>query len=55
MTIAYGKGFSKRNLQYFRAFYLTYNDIEIVHTRVQNLTWSHIRTTLRVEVVSIAT
>lgn len=38
LTIAYGKGFSKRNLQYFRAFYLTYN-----------LTWTHILTTLRVE------
>ena len=25
------------------------NDIGILHMRVQNLTWSHIRTTLRVD------
>lgn len=49
LTIAYGKGFNKRNLQYFRAFYLTYNDIEIVQSRLHNLTWTHILTTLRVE------
>lgn len=49
LTIAYGKGSSKRNLQYFRAFYLTYNDIEIVQSRLHNLTWTHILTTLRVE------
>ena len=51
LTIAYGKGFSKRNLQYFRAFYLTYNDIEIVQSRLHNLTWTHILTTLRVEIL----
>ncbi len=49
LTIAFGKGFSKRNLQYFRAFYLCFNDLEIVHTRVHNLSWSHIRTVLRVD------
>lgn len=49
LTRTYGKGFSKRNLQYFRAFYLIFNNLEIVHTRVHNLTWSHIRTILRVE------
>ncbi len=32
-----------------KAFYLTYRDRQILYTRVQNLTWSHIRTTLRVE------
>jgi len=32
-----------------KAFYLTYRDRQIVHTCVQNLTWSHILTTLRVE------
>jgi len=49
LTHSYGKGFSRRNLQYFRAFYLAFNDLEIVHTHVHNLTWSHIRTVLRVE------
>lgn len=43
LTQTYGKGFSKRNLQYFRSFYLTFSDLEIVHTRVRNLTWTHIR------------
>lgn len=49
LTKNYGKGFSKRNLQYFRAFYLCFSDLEIVHTRVHNLSWSHIRTVLRVD------
>ena len=49
LTTAYGKGFSTRNLWLFKQFYLTFNDIEILRTRVQNLTWSHIRTTLRVD------
>ncbi len=49
LTKAYGKGFSKRNLQYFRSFYLTFNNLEIVQTRLHNLKWSHILTTLRVE------
>ncbi len=49
LTKTYGKGFSKRNLQYFRSFYLTFNNLEIVQTRLHNLKWSHILTTLRVE------
>ena len=49
LTRTFGKGFSKRNLQYFRAFYLTFNNLEIVQTRLHNLTWSHILQTLRVE------
>lgn len=49
LTKTYGKGFSKRNLQYFRSFYLTFNDLKIVQTRLHNLKWSHILTTLRVE------
>ncbi|MBR5644123.1 MAG: DUF1016 family protein, partial [Salinivirgaceae bacterium] len=49
LTLSYGKGFGVRNLWLFKQFYLTFNDLEILHTRVQNLTWSHIRTTLRVE------
>jgi len=49
LTKTYGKGFSVRNLWLFKQFYLTFNDLEILHTRVHNLKWSHILTTLRVE------
>lgn len=35
----YGRTFSKRNLDYFRQFYLYFNKLEIVNTRVHNLTW----------------
>jgi len=48
LTAAYGKGFSARNLRNFRQFYVLFPDKEIWHTRVPNLTWSHIRTLLRV-------
>ena len=43
LTKVVGKGFSVRNLAYYRKFYLVFNDLEILHTRVQNLTWSHLR------------
>ena len=36
LTHQYGKGFSKRNLAYFRQFYLTINDIRILQSRLQN-------------------
>lgn len=49
LTHQYGKGFSKRYLAYFRSFYLSINDIKILQTRLQNLTWSHILKVLRVE------
>lgn len=49
LTMRYGKGFSKRYLAYFRKFYLTIDDIQILQTRLQNLTWSHILTALRVD------
>lgn len=48
LTATYGKGFSTRNLWYYRQFYTLLPDWEKVNTRVQNLTWSHIRTLLRV-------
>ena len=44
----YGNTFSKRNLVYFRQFYLCFNDLEIVNTRVHNLTWSHFRSIIQV-------
>lgn len=42
LTHQYGKGFSKRNLAYFRQFYLTISDLKILQSRLQNLTWTHI-------------
>ena len=49
LTHQYGKGFSKRNLAYFRQFYLKISDIRILQSRLQNLTWTHITKVLRVE------
>ena len=48
LTKEYGKNFSKRNLQYFRKFYLAFSDEQIVNTCVHNLNWSHFRALLRV-------
>ncbi|MCF0200567.1 MAG: DUF1016 domain-containing protein [Bacteroidales bacterium] len=45
----YGSGYNRRNLAYYRKFYLCFSDIEILHTCVQNLTWSHIRLLIHVE------
>ena len=39
----YGSGYSKRNLEYYRQFYLCFRNSEIANTRVHNLTWSHLR------------
>ena len=44
----YGSAYSLRNLQYMRQFYLYFKDLEIVNTRVHNLSWSHYRMLLRV-------
>ncbi len=44
----YGTAYSLRNLQYMRQFYLYFKDLEIVNTRVHNLSWSHYRMLLRV-------
>ena len=48
LSVEYGPGYGKRNLAYYRKFYLEFNDPEILHTRVQNLSWSHIRRLLSV-------
>ena len=48
LTKEYGKSFSKRNLQYFRKFYIAYPDERIVNACVHNLTWTHFRSLLRV-------
>ena len=48
MTAIYPKGYSPRNLRDYRQFYLCFNDLEIWHSRVPNLTWTHFRTLLHV-------
>lgn len=48
LSIEFGSGYGRRNLAYFRKFYLEFNDLDILHTRVQNLNWSHIRRLLSV-------
>ena len=44
----YGTSYSERNLYSMRQFFLMFNDIEILNSRVQNLTWTHFRKLLRV-------
>ena len=44
----YGSSYSKRNLDYYKRFYLLFPDAGIVNTRVHNLEWSHIRRVLSV-------
>ena len=45
----FGSGYSLRNLQYYRKFYLCFRDFKIVNARVHNLSWTHFRSLLRVE------
>lgn len=44
----YGSNYSKRNLDYYRKFYLLFPDIQIVNARVHNLEWTHVRRVLSV-------
>ena len=44
----YGTSYSERNLYSMRQFYLMFNDIEILNSRVQYLTWTHFWSLLRV-------
>ena len=44
----YGNSYSVRRLQDYRQFYLCFKDIEIWHSRVPNLTWTHYRELLTV-------
>ena len=44
----YGTSYSKRNLDYYRKFYLLFPNEEIVNARVHNLEWTHIRRILSV-------
>ncbi|MFQ8805784.1 MAG: PDDEXK nuclease domain-containing protein [Alistipes indistinctus] len=49
LKLRYGSGYGQRNLAYYRKFYLAFPDKEILHTCVQNLSWSHIRLLVHVE------
>lgn len=46
---SYGGGYGRRNLAYYRKFYLAFPDPSILHTCVQNLSWSHLRILIHVE------
>lgn len=48
LTKEFGKNYSKRNLFYYKKFYLCFSDWEIVNACVHNLTWTHFRALLRV-------
>nr|MCR5518256.1 PDDEXK nuclease domain-containing protein [Lachnospiraceae bacterium] len=48
LTKEYGNAFSKRNLDYYRKFYICFRDYEIVNACVHNLTWTHFRRVLAV-------
>ncbi len=43
----YGRGYTKRRLEEYRLFYLSFRNIEIAQTRLCNLTWSHFRIIMR--------
>ena len=45
----FGDNFSERRLRDYRQFYLYFSDVEIWHSRVPNLTWTHFRHLLRVD------
>ncbi|MCQ2234304.1 MAG: PDDEXK nuclease domain-containing protein [Paludibacteraceae bacterium] len=47
LTLEYGSGYSYRSLNEYRRFYLTFKDLQIVHTCVHNLNWSHFRVIMR--------
>ena len=48
LTPEFGVNFNERRLRDYRQFYLSFKDLEIWHSRVPNLTWTHIRHLLRV-------
>ena len=48
LSKSYNKGFTARDLRSYRQFYLSFKDLEIWHSRVPNLSWTHFRTMLRV-------
>jgi len=49
LTKDFGSAFSERNLYYCKKFYSFFPDMNILNSCVQNLTWTHFRTLLRVK------
>lgn len=47
LTHEFGIGYSYRSLNEYRRFYLSFNDLGIVHACVHNLTWTHLRIIMR--------
>lgn len=45
----YGNSYSARRLQDYRQFYLYFSELEIWHSRMPNLTWTHFRELLTVD------
>ena len=48
LKVKYGTGYGRRNLAYYRLLYLAFPDFKILHARVQNLEWTHVRRILSV-------
>ncbi len=46
LTVELGKGYSYRSLAYYRLLYAYFPNWEILQTRLQNLTWSHVQAVL---------
>jgi hypothetical protein len=44
----FGRGFSERNIYYFKQFYLTFSNLEILQTVSAKLSWSHFQRVLKV-------
>lgn len=44
----FGNSYSQRNLEYYRKFYMLFDDLNILNACVQNLNWTHFRSLLRV-------
>lgn len=49
LTADFGKGFSYANLYNCRKFYLTFPDQEILYTACRDLSWSHLRLIMRLD------
>ena len=43
LSIEYGNNYTARRLRDYRQFYLCFKDLQIWHSRVPNLTWTHFR------------
>ena len=48
LSVEFGSSFNARNLAYYKKFYLCFPETSILNARVQNLTWTHFRSLLRV-------